>query len=44
MRPMMQLCVRSAAMAGGILFIFALASTLSFALTIEQLSRLVSSR
>ena len=37
-----RLFVRSAAMAGGILFIVAAASSLSFALTIEQLPQLVS--
>jgi len=37
-----QLFVRSAAMAGGILFIVAAASSLSFALTIEQIPQLVS--
>jgi tripartite ATP-independent transporter DctM subunit len=43
LRSIMQLFVRSAAMAGGILFIVAAASSLSFALTIEQLPQLVSS-
>ncbi len=38
-----RLFVRSAGMAGGILFIVAAASSLSFALTIEQLPQLVSS-
>jgi len=42
-RSIMRLFVRSAAMAGGILFIVAAASSLSFALTIEQLPQLVSS-
>jgi tripartite ATP-independent transporter DctM subunit len=37
-----RLFVRSASMAGGILFIVAAASSLSFALTIEQLPQLVS--
>lgn len=37
-----QLFVRSASMAGGILFIVAAASSLSFALTIEQIPQLVS--
>ena len=42
MKSIAQLFVRSAAMAGGILFIVAAASSLSFALTIEQLPQLVS--
>ncbi|CAN5608386.1 TRAP transporter large permease subunit [soil metagenome] len=42
MKSVAQLFVRSAAMAGGILFIVAAASSLSFALTIEQLPQLVS--
>jgi len=42
MQAVAQLFVRSAAMAGGILFIVAAASSLSFALTIEQIPQLVS--
>jgi tripartite ATP-independent transporter DctM subunit len=41
-RSVGQLFVRSASMAGGILFIVAAASSLSFALTIEQIPQLVS--
>jgi tripartite ATP-independent transporter DctM subunit len=41
-RAIAQLFVRSASMAGGILFIVAAASSLSFALTIEQIPQLVS--
>ena len=43
LRSIGQLFVRSAAMAGGILFIVAAASSVSFALTIEQIPQLVSS-
>ncbi|MFY9511257.1 MAG: TRAP transporter large permease subunit [Rubrivivax sp.] len=42
LRSVAQLFVRSASMAGGILFIVAAASSLSFALTIEQIPQLVS--
>jgi tripartite ATP-independent transporter DctM subunit len=42
LRSTAQLFVRSASMAGGILFIVAAASSLSFALTIEQIPQLVS--
>jgi TRAP-type C4-dicarboxylate transport system permease large subunit len=42
MQSIARLFVRSASMAGGILFIVAAASSLSFALTIEQLPQLVS--
>ena len=42
MQSIAKLFVRSASMAGGILFIVAAASSLSFALTIEQLPQLVS--
>jgi tripartite ATP-independent transporter DctM subunit len=41
-RALAQLFVRSASMAGGILFIVAAASSVSFALTIEQIPQLVS--
>ncbi|RRH82782.1 TRAP transporter large permease subunit [Variovorax beijingensis] len=41
-RAMAQLFVRSASMAGSILFIVAAASSVSFALTIEQIPQLVS--
>ena len=41
-RAVAQLFVRSASMAGGILFIVAAASSLSFALTIEQIPQLIS--
>lgn len=41
-RSVAQLFVKSASMAGGILFIVAAASSLSFALTIEQIPQLVS--
>ena len=41
-KALAQLFVRSASMAGGILFIVAAASSLSFALTIEQIPQLVS--
>ena len=43
LRAVAQLFMRSAAMAGGILFIVAAASSVSFALTIEQIPQLVSS-
>src|SRR5450631_648948 len=43
MRAVAELFMRSAAMAGGILFIVAAASSVSFALTIEQIPQLVSS-
>lgn len=43
MRSVVQLFVRSASMAGGILFIVAAASSVSFALTIEQIPQRVSS-
>jgi tripartite ATP-independent transporter DctM subunit len=42
-RSVMQLFVRSASMAGGILFIVAAASSLSFALTIQQIPQYLSS-
>jgi tripartite ATP-independent transporter DctM subunit len=42
-RSVAQLFMRSASMAGGILFIVAAASSVSFALTIEQIPQLVSS-
>lgn len=42
LRSVAELFVRSAAMAGGILFIVAAASSVSFALTIEQIPQLVS--
>lgn len=42
LRSVAQLFVRSASMAGGILFIVAAASSLSFALTIEQIPQLIS--
>lgn len=42
LKAVAQLFVRSASMAGGILFIVASASSLSFALTIEQIPQLVS--
>jgi tripartite ATP-independent transporter DctM subunit len=42
LRSTAQLFVRSASMAGGILFIVAAASSLSFALTIEQIPQMVS--
>ena len=41
-RSVVQLFVRSAAMAGGILFIIAAASSLSFALTIQQIPQYLS--
>ena len=41
-RALAQLFVRSASMAGGILFIVAAASSLSFALTVEQIPQMVS--
>jgi len=43
LRAVAELFMRSAAMAGGILFIVAAASSVSFALTIEQIPQLVSS-
>lgn len=42
-RALVRLFVRSSSMAGGILFIVAAASSLSFALTIEQIPQLMSS-
>ena len=43
LRALARLFVRSASMAGGILFIVASASSLSFALTIEQIPQMMSS-